>query len=83
MFLFGVSDAKTRRRRRCATKAGLDPTIRLFHADPAQAMVMAYIGELVANGEANWDMLDNADIELRFNTGQTFLLTGNGIIRLA
>ena len=50
----------------------------LVHADPAKALVMTYFGQLVADGYAEWDMLDNGDIELRFNTGETFLLAEDG-----
>jgi len=44
---------------------------------------MKYIGQLVADGLAEWDMLDNGDVQLRFNTGETFLLAETVIIRLA
>jgi hypothetical protein len=54
-----------------------------FLADPAKTLVMKHIAQLVADGFAEWDMLDNEDIQLRFNTGETFLLTETVIIRLA
>jgi hypothetical protein len=43
---------------------------------------MTSIGQLVADGCARWAILDNGDIQLSFNTGETFLLT-DVIIRLA
>jgi hypothetical protein len=44
---------------------------------------MISIGQLVADGYAEWAMLDNGDIQLSFSTGETFLLTERAIIRLA
>jgi hypothetical protein len=75
--------AKTRRPRRCASEATPDAIAKLFHADPAKAFVMTCIGQLVADGYAEWAMLDNGDIQLSFGTGETFLLGERGIIPLA
>jgi hypothetical protein len=80
--LLGDFDAKTRRRRLCGTKAMPDAIARLFHADSAKALVMKYIGQLVADGFAEWDILNNGDIQLRFHTGETFLLKETVIVRL-
>ncbi len=44
---------------------------------------MNCIGDLVAGGFAEWDRLDDGDIQLRFNTGETFLLSETVIVRLA
>jgi hypothetical protein len=44
---------------------------------------MSYVCLLIANGCAEWDLLDNGDIQLSFNTGATFLLADKVIIRLA
>jgi len=61
-----------------------DPEIaKRCNADPAKALVMSYVCLLVANGCAEWDLLDNGDIQLSFNTGETFLLAEKVIIRLA
>jgi hypothetical protein len=35
---------------------------------------MTHIGQLIARGFAAWAMLDNGDIQLRFNSGETFVL---------
>ncbi|MEI9995619.1 MAG: hypothetical protein WDM91_13565 [Rhizomicrobium sp.] len=43
---------------------------------------MTCVGQFVADGVADWDKLDNGDIRLRFNTGETFLLSKTAIIRL-
>jgi hypothetical protein len=78
-----VVDAETRRRRLCATKTTSDAIAEFVHADPAKALVMTRIGQLVTDGHAQWTMLDDGDIELSFNSGETFLLAERGIVRLA
>ena len=78
----GVIDLKIRRRRPSYTTAP-DAIAERFNAHPAKALVMSYICQLAANGCAEWDMLDNGDIELNFNTGEIFLLAERVIIRLA
>ena len=83
MFPLWDFDAKTSGRRLCGTKAMRDAIAGRFQADPAKTLVMKYFAQLVADGFAEWDMLDNEDIQLRFNTGETFLLTETVIIRLA
>jgi hypothetical protein len=63
-------------------KADPEETNGRFHGDPAKALVMNYIRQLVADGLAQWTVQDNGDLRLRFHTGETFLLTGNLIIRV-
>jgi len=60
-----------------------DAIARLFQADPAKALVMQYVAQLVADGLAEWDVLDNGQVQVRFNTGETFLLAETAITRLA
>jgi len=60
-----------------------DAIVRLFQADPAKALVMQYVAQLVADGLAEWDVLDNGQVQVRFNTGETFLLAETAITRLA
>ena len=43
---------------------------------------MTYIGQLVADGFAVWDMLHNGEIEVRFTSGETYLLAETTILRL-
>ena len=54
-----------------------------FYCDPAKALVMGYLGWLVVNGYARWDLLEDGSIRLSFDTGETFLLAEAAIIRLA
>ena len=83
MFPRGALDAKTRRAKLCCTDAASDAIAGLFRADPAKALVMTYVRRLVVDGYAEWDMLENGDIRLRFQTGETFLLARTMIIRIA
>ena len=45
--------------------------------------MVKYIARLVADGFAEWYRLDDVDIQLRFNTGETFLLIETVIVRLS
>jgi hypothetical protein len=52
-------------------------------ADPAKEYVMSCLPFLVREGIAEWDMLGNGEIELRFRTGETFLLGKDVVTRTA
>ena len=78
----GAFDEETRQPGFCSIGATSGAIAGLFHGDPAKALVMTCIGQLVARGYAQWDMLDNGDIRLRFHMGETFLLGEKMIIRL-
>jgi hypothetical protein len=83
MASLGDFDAKRSRRALSGTKVTPDAITAVSHADLAKMLVLKYVGQLVADGFAELDMLDNGDFQLRFNTGETFLLAETGIIRLA
>lgn len=82
MFPRGAFDAKTKREKR-RRRTMPDAIAGLVHADPAKARVMAYFRRLVTDGHAEWQMLENGDIRLRFRTGDTYLLAKTTIIRIA
>ena len=75
--------AKTRRETLCGTDATSDAIAGLFYAYPAKALVLTDVRRLVVDGYAEWDMLENGDIQLRLQTGETFLLARTTIIRIA
>ena len=83
MFPRGALDAKTRREKRRRGGTTPDAIAGLVHADPAKARVMAYFRRLVADGYAQWHMLEDGDIRLSFRTGETYLLAKTTIIRIA
>jgi hypothetical protein len=63
-----------------AANAGVRPN--LSHADPDKALVMAWIGDLIRGGHAEWGVLGNGDIEVRFMTGEVFHLGEATITRV-
>ena len=79
----GGFDAKASRRKLPGTEEAIDALVALVQDDPDKALVMRYIGQLVADGYAEWAMLDNGEIEVRFTSGETYLLAETTILRLA
>jgi len=71
-----------RREKLRGTEGAPDAIAGLIHADAAKALVMTYIGQLVADGYAEWDMLENGEVQLRCHTGETFLLAETTIVRI-
>jgi hypothetical protein len=78
-----MASSTTGQRRLSAGRVKLDAVASLVHADPAKALVMTHIGRLVAGGIAAWAVLENGDIQLRFNGGETFVLAETVIVRIA
>jgi hypothetical protein len=72
----------TSRRRLLGTEGAIDALVALAKDDPDKALVMTYIGQLVADGFAVWDILHNGEIEVRFTSGETYLLAETTILRL-
>jgi hypothetical protein len=57
--------------------------VGIYPACATKAFVMTYLGEFVARGQAEWDVLENGDIRLRCRTGEMFLLAETTITRIA
>jgi hypothetical protein len=76
-------DAMARRRRRAGTGEAIDALVTFSCGNPDKALVMKYIGQLVADGCAEWVMLDNGEVEVRFASGECYLLAETTILRLA
>jgi hypothetical protein len=55
----------------------------MIFGDPAKAIVMSYVRQLVADDHAEWDLLANGEIEVRFRTGDSFIFGETTIIRIA
>lgn len=83
MFSRGGFDAKVSRRKLPGTLETTNALIALAQDNPDKALVMKYIGQLVADGYAEWAVLDSTEIEVRFTSGETFLLAETTILRLA
>jgi hypothetical protein len=56
--------------------------MKVMEALEAKAFVMASIAVLVAGGSAHCTPLENGDIELRLDSGETFLLGVESVRRL-
>ena len=82
MFPLGGRDARTRRAKTARTGAPPDNIAGRFNGDPAKAVVMIHIGQFVRDGHAEWTMLDNGDVELRFFSGEVFLLADATMTRV-
>src|ERR1700733_265306 len=82
MFPLGERDARTRRAKTGRTVAAPDNIAGRFYGDPAKALVMILIGQCVRDDHAEWTMLDNGDVELRFFSGEVFLLADATMTRV-
>lgn len=83
MFSRGGFDAKVTRRKLPGTEQAVEDLVALAQDNPDKALVMKYIGQLVVDGYAEWEMLDNGEVEVRFTSGETYLLGETTILRLA
>lgn len=83
MFSRGGFDAKAYRRKLPGTEEATDALVALAKDNPDKAFVMKYIGQIVVDGYAEWEMLDGGEVEVRFTTGETYLLGETTILRLA
>jgi hypothetical protein len=72
-----------RREKLRGTEATTDSIADLICNDDAKALVMNYVGRLVADGYSEWDVLTNGDVELRYRTGEIFILRKMTVIRIA
>jgi uncharacterized protein YqjF (DUF2071 family) len=75
--------AKRTQEKRLLTKLTAETITDFAEADPAKARVMAYFRELVADGLAEWQTLENGTIQLCFKTGEIYLLEKTTITRTA
>jgi hypothetical protein len=77
-------DARHRDGYRRRTRAGRDAVLpESAVADPDKARVIACFRDLVDRGHAQWRTLDDGSIELRLNSGETYLLGPKTIARIA
>ena len=79
----GGFNATTLRRKRLGAEKAVESLDALGADQPDKSLVMKYIGQLVADGYAEWDIRDNGDVEVRFTSGEVYLLSKATILRLA
>ena len=82
MFTRGGFYTKTSRRKSRGSEEVIDILMAFAHGDPDKTLVMKHIGQLVVAGHANVELLDNGEAEVRFTSGETFLLAATSILRL-
>lgn len=80
MFSGGGFNARTSWRKLPGTEEAIGV---LAKGNPDKALVMSYIGQLVAGGFAAWELLESGEVEVRFTSGETYLLAEAAILRLA
>ncbi|RJS17041.1 hypothetical protein DRW03_28670 [Corallococcus sp. H22C18031201] len=51
--------------------------------DPDKAAVIACIGQLVLDGAAVWDLLEDGDVEVHLASGEVYLLQERAALRIA
>ena len=78
----GAFDARANRGKSCGAGAMSEAIARLVDRDPAKALAMTYLRRLVADGYAEWHMLENGNIRLHLLTGETYLLAKATITRI-
>lgn len=83
MFSRGGFDAKASGRKLPGAQEVIDALVALAQGNPDKALVMKHIGQLVADGYAELEILDNGEAEVRFTSGETYLLAETTILRLA
>ncbi|AQQ05366.1 hypothetical protein B0E33_18750 [Roseibium algicola] len=75
-------DSKTRQQSPPGTAQTVDAFVEFAQDNPDKAFVVRSIGQLVAAGHADWKMTRNGAIEVRFTSGETFLLGKTTVFRL-
>jgi hypothetical protein len=79
----GGFEAKASRGECWGTEVTPDAIAALAHGDAAKIFVLSCISQLLARGCAERRARDSDEIELRFGTGETFILTESAILRVA
>lgn len=82
MFSRGGFNTRTSRRIP-GTEEAIGALVSLAKGNPDKVLVMGYIGQLVAGGFAAWELLESGEVEVRFTSGETYLLAEATILRLA
>jgi hypothetical protein len=83
MFRIGGVSGKIGRHDDTGTLASASDVAARFSDDPAKSLVMMYLSQFVENGFAEWRARDDGDLEIRFVTGEIFLMADATMTRLA
>lgn len=83
MFRIGGVNGKVVRNEACGTLTSVDEVVARAGDDPAKSLVIKYLSQFVSDGYAEWHARDDGDFELRFVTGEIFLMADTTMTRLA
>ena len=83
MLFRGDIDARNGRHARAETDETFDAVAALAAGNPDRELVLSHVARMVADGLAAWNIFDNGEIEVRFNTGETFIFAETTVLRLA
>jgi hypothetical protein len=83
MFRIGGVNGKIAWNEACGTLASVDEVVARAGDDPAKSLVMMYLSQFVNDGYAEWHARDDGDLELRFVSGEVFLMADTTMTRLA
>jgi len=81
-FRIGAVNGKIERDETCGALSSVDDAVPRLGDDPAKTLVVMYFSQFVNDGYAEWHARDDGDFELRFVTGEVFLLADSTITRL-
>ncbi len=83
MFSRGGYDANAKRRRSDEAEKAFNGLSSFSQNDPEKQLVLTYIARLIADGYAEFDVQESGEIEVRFTSGEIYLLGEASILRLA
>jgi len=75
-------NCKRRRDARVRANVLRDKSIQTRAANTSMVMVVAHLAQLVRAGRAEWRASDTGGTEVRFDTGEVFLLGATAVTRL-
>jgi hypothetical protein len=82
MFTIGGLHARTRRAKSCGTATQPGQSQERFRHKSAKSLVMTYLEQFVSDGSAEWRVLEDDVLELRFVSGEVFVLADTTITRV-
>ncbi|WP_176590354.1 hypothetical protein [Sphingobium sp. EM0848] len=82
MFSRGGYSASAKRRRRDQAEKVSAGFVAFAKDDPEKKLVLTYIARLVVDGHAEFEAQMNGEIEVRFTSGEIYLLAETAILRL-
>lgn len=83
MFRIGGVNGRIERDETWSALSSVDDAMPRLGDDPAKTLVVMYFSQFVNDGYAEWHSRDDGDCELRFVTGEVFLLADTTMTRLA